>query len=345
MALTPKERVLSQIQHQETDRLPYEIRYEGDVQARLDEYYGNQDWRSLVDNDIVRVPCTNLMMLDIPASQAHRDPYGSVWRTDLRPYHLVEQPLKSPSLESYALPPVDAVFELGWKDQVLQTLDQSRDHFTVAVFGAGLWERSWALRGFSELLTDVAAEPDFTAQLIASVAEHQLAIVEQLLQLPCDGIFFMDDWGYQRGVLLGAKRWRRLLKPHLARIYARVHQAGKYVLHHCCGSIVEILPDIIEIGIDVLESVQPEAEGMNPYELKRRFGDQITFWGCLGSQSVIPFGTPTEIRAEITKLSREMGKGGGYILSPAKPFQPETPTENAAAVIESCIRQAGLTFA
>ena len=73
---------------------------------------------------------------------------------------------------------------------------------------------------------------------------------------------------------------------------------------------------------------------MNPYELKRQWGDKITFWGCLGSQSTIPFGTPDEIRAEVTKLKREMSKGGGYIVAPAKELQPGTPIENAAAVVE-----------
>ena len=85
----------------------------------------------------------------------------------------------------------------------------------------------------------------------------------------------------------------------------------------------------------MLESVQPEAANMNPYALKRNWGDKITFWGCLGSQSTIPFGTPDAIRDEIAKLRREMSKGGGYILAPSKPLQPETPTENAAALVEA----------
>jgi len=94
------------------------------------------------------------------------------------------------------------------------------------------------------------------------------------------------------------------------------------------------MPDIIEIGMDFLESVQPEAEGMNPYELKKRWGDRIGFWGGLGSQSVVPFGTPDEIQREVRKLRIEMGKGGGYILAPAKPLQPGTPIENAIAMLD-----------
>jgi len=99
------------------------------------------------------------------------------------------------------------------------------------------------------------------------------------------------------------------------------------------------MPDIIEIGLDVLESVQPEAEGMYPYELKKKWGDKITFWGTLGSQSTIPFGTPEEIKNEVQKLYREMGKGGGYILAPAKPIQPGTPTENTVAIFEAFTNQ------
>lgn len=104
------------------------------------------------------------------------------------------------------------------------------------------------------------------------------------------------------------------------------------------------MPDIVEIGLDVLESVQPEARGMNPYDLKREWGEQITFWGGLGSQSTIPFGTPAEIRAEVARLCKEMGREGGYILAPAKALQPETPTENAAAVIESFLAQSGVCW-
>jgi uroporphyrinogen decarboxylase len=159
-----------------------------------------------------------------------------------------------------------------------------------------------------------------------------------------DGIMFSDDWGYQQGVLLGPDRWRKMLKPRLARLYDRVHEDGKFVLSHCCGSIADIMPDVIEIGLDVLESVQPEARGMNPYELKRRYGDAITFWGGLGSQSTIPFGTPDEIKDEVSRLCHEMGWGGGYILAPAKSLQPETPTENAAAVVEAFLQQAGVAF-
>ena len=118
------------------------------------------------------------------------------------------------------------------------------------------------------------------------------------------------------------------------RIYEAARAQGKIVISHSCGSVVDIMPDMIEIGLDVLESVQPEARGMNPYELKRAWGDKITFWGCLGSQSTIPFGTPDEIRKRVKDLCEVMGKGGGYIVAPAHCIQPDTPLENVIAIYE-----------
>lgn len=202
-----------------------------------------------------------------------------------------------------------------------------------------MFEASWGLRGFEGALIDAAAAPDFYEAVLDRLTDNYLAFVDFVADLPVDGIMFGDDWGDQRGVILGPERWRRFMKPRYARIYEAVHAQGKLVVSHCCGSIADIMPDIIEIGLDVLESCQPEAAGMNPYELKRRWGDKITFWGALGSQSTIPFGTPATIKAEVKRLCAEMGKGGGYILAPAKALQPETPTENAAAVFEAFTEQ------
>lgn len=342
MAMTPKERVIAQINHQETDHIPYTLSFEGDVAERLDEHYGNPHWRAQIDSAIRHLPTPNLVV-DETAGPYATGPYGSVWRVNRRPFHLEEPALGTPSLVGYDFPDLDGLFDDEWRAEALRAAEASRDHFTVIGFGFGLFERTWALRGFTEALMDAAAAPDFYDELAEAVTLHQLDIIDRILRLPVDGIMFSDDWGYQQGVLLGPARWRRFLKDRLARQYARVHEAGKYVLTHCCGSIEAILPDAIEIGLDVYQSVQPEARDSNPYELKRRYGDQVTFWGGLGSQSTVPFGTPAGIRAEVARLCREMGRGGGYVLAPAKALQPETPTENAAAVVEAFLEQAGAT--
>ena len=258
-----------------------------------------------------------------------------------RPFHLVEPALEEASLAGYAFPDPDAYFSAEWEEAASKAIADDPERFWVGGIGFGLFERTWTLRGFSDVLMDAAGSPEFYDELVQAVAEHQLQLIKHLLELPLDGIMFSDDWGYQKGVLLGPDRWRRFIKPHIAKMYERVHSSGKYTLSHCCGSVVSILPDIIEIGLDVLESVQPEAVGMNPYALKETYGPRITFWGALGSQSTVPFGTPEQIKDEVGRLCREMGRGGGYILAPSKSLQPETPTLNAAAVVESFLASAG----
>lgn len=344
MALTPKERVIAQIQHRETDRIPYTLGFEGDVAERLDGYYGTPTWRDLLDNAIRHIP---IPPFGLPTSDTERyivDLYGTCWQVDRRPAHLVEAPLREPNLEHLKFPDPALYLNDEWREMALRAIEDRPDHFWVAGYGFGLFERTWTLRGFAEALADAAGDPAFYDALVEAIAEHQLTIIDRLLTLPIDGVMGSDDWGYQQGVFLGPRLWRKYLKPRLARIYERIHAAGKFTLSHCCGSVVDIIPDLIEIGLDVLESVQPEARGMNPYELKRAFGEHITFWGGLGSQSTIPFGTPQEIKAEVRRLCREMGRGGGYILAPAKALQPETPTENAAAVVEAFLAEDGITW-
>jgi uroporphyrinogen decarboxylase len=338
--MTPKERVIAQIQHQETDFVPYTLDFEGDVVDRLDEYYGGTAWQHRLDPHIRHVSTTEYAVVDSEAEKYWTDRFGTLWRVDLRPFHLEEPGLKEPSLEEYEFPSTESFFSEGWRDRAIEEAAKLHDHFLVAGFGFGIFERTWCIRGFTNALMDVVSDPHFYRELVDRVADSQMEIIEELLTLPVDGIMFSDDWGYQAGVIVGPDRWREIFKPYLSRMYDLVHGRNKYTLSHCCGNISDIVPDVIEIGLDVLESVQPEA--MDPYGLKKAYGEQITFWGGLGSQSVIPFGTPEQIGREVRRLCTEMGRGGGYILASAKALQPETPTENAAAVVDAFLSQDGV---
>lgn len=342
---TLRDLVLAQIAHRETEPLPYVLGIEPNVARGLDAHYGTTAWRDLVRSAIVNVGgAANLSVSADGTRSECVDPYGTRWRLDRRPFHLEEPGLREARLDALRLPTVAESFPEGWRERALEAIRANAGRFTVAGFGFGLFERTWALRGFEAALMDAAADPEFYDALVERIAEHQMEVIAELLTLPVDGIMFSDDWGYQHGVLLGPERWRRYIKPRLARMYAQVHAAGKVTLSHCCGSIVDILPDVIEIGLDVLESVQPEARGMVPYALKREYGRDITFWGGLGSQSIIPFGRPDEICAEVARLASEMGRGGGYILGPAKALQPETPIPNAAAVVEAFLAVGGVQW-
>jgi uroporphyrinogen decarboxylase len=343
--MTPKERVVAQIEHHETDYLPYVLDFERefDIEARVDAYYGSDQWRSNLENHIVRIRAVsdNFWSRKPDLPEFWTDLFGTTWRTRPRPRHPVKPALQEPSLENYTFPTLEACFDPGWEEAAQREIGANQDRFIVADVASGLFERSTMMRGYENALMDVILHRDFYEELVDKIMSMQMQMLDRLLQLPIDGIFFIDDWGYQHGVTIGAERWREIFKPRYARMYKKVHDAGKYALSHSCGGIEEILPDVIEIGLDVYESVQPEAKDNSPYDLKRKYGDEITFWGGLGSQSTIPFGTADELRNEIKRLSEEMGRGGGYILAPAKPIQPETPTENIIAILESFLEHAG----
>ncbi|KPJ63751.1 hypothetical protein AMK68_03245 [candidate division KD3-62 bacterium DG_56] len=339
--MKPRNIVLEQIHHRATTPIPFTLGFEQGVAERVDEFYGSTDWRQKIPPYMVRVSTIDEDRRVALDETHYRDAFGSVWSTAGRPFHLDQPGLRSPSFENYAFPEADIFIDAERGQQALEQCRRYADSFLVARFGWGLFERSWNLRGFQEVLVDVVAAPDFFEELLDRITDLHLKFIEASARLPVDGIMFSDDWGDQRGVIIGPERWRRFLKPRLAKLYQAAHGAGKLTLSHCCGSVAEIMPDIIEIGLDVLESVQPEARGMDPYGLKRRWGDKITFWGGLGSQSTIPFGTRQHIFDEVKHLCEEMPRGGGYILSPAKSLQPETPTENAVAVLEAFLTFTG----
>jgi len=338
--MTPREVVLAQINHDETHPVPYTFGCEdAELGKQLQEHYGSEVWQKLFVPYIAHVGGIDSTLQKQVDDTYARDGFGTIWRMDRRPWHLEEPGLKQPSFEGYDFPTAEQFVNPTLKENAAKAMADRPESFSIINIGWGLFELTWRSRGFENAMMDSIAEPDFYAELLDRLTELRLSMVEQCTDVPADAIMFGDDWGDQRGVILGPERWRKFLKPCWAKVYEAVHAQGKFAISHCCGSIADIMPDIIEIGLDVLESVQPEPAGMNPYELKKKYGEKITFWGCLGSQSTIHFGTPQEIRDEIRRLIKEVGKGGGYILAPAKGLQPGTPFENAIAVIDSFTNQ------
>lgn len=331
--MKPREVVLEQVSHHETETLPYTFEFENEISNLLDIYYNDINWRSRIVPYIVRFPAVDTECRIRIDKDHYRDAYGTVWRDDTRAPHIEQPALMKPDLNNYKFPSKESFINECVYNRALEECISHPDSFKVAEVTWGLFERTWTIRGFENSLMDVVLEEDFYEELLDHLVELQLCFIEEAAKLPADAILFTDDWGGQRGILIGPDRWRKLFKARVAKLYQAVHNAGKIVVNHCCGSVYDIIPDLVEIGLDVLQSVQPEA--MNPYELKEKWGDKVTFWGGLGSQSIIPFGTPETIRCEINSLCREMGKGGGYILAPSKCLLSDTPVENAAAILEA----------
>ncbi|MFH1708518.1 MAG: uroporphyrinogen decarboxylase family protein [Planctomycetota bacterium] len=267
--MKPRDIVLGQIRHHDTVPVLYTLGFEPDVEARLNAHFGGDAWhKKLVPYMASCGGVCKSANVKIDDTH-HRDAFGTVWRTDSLPSSVVERGLKAPTFEGYTFPSADMFLDPAAKAETKKRIAASPDSFTIVSTGMCLWE-SWYVRGFEETLMDCAAEEDFYAELLDRFTGLTLAPVKACADVPADAIMMGDDWGTQQGVLIGPERWRRFFKPRYARIFQAVHDQGKLAIMHCCGSAAAIMGDIVEIGLDVLESVQPEAADMNPYGLKKK---------------------------------------------------------------------------
>lgn len=331
--MTPKQTIIHQINHHETEVVPYTLEFEWNTELRLTEFYGSADWKKWIIPYITKPWVVDNQYKQKIDDVWSRDIFGNLWRDDERVARLEKPVLAQPNFGDFQFPPVEAFLQHNDFERAREACQSFTDSFQVVHIPWGIFERSWTLRGFENALTDMVAQPDFYSELLDQITAHLMAFVQLARQLPVDGIMLGDDWGGQTGLLMGAERWRRLFKPRYERLFGAARASGKFVLTHCCGNIVEIIPDLIEIGLDVYESFQPEV--MDIYGVKKQWGDKMTFWGGLGAQSLIPFGTPAAIRQEVRRMKTEMTRGGGFILAPAKAPPEETPVENLVALLES----------
>ena len=203
------------------------------------------------------------------------------------------------------------------------------------------FERSWAMRGMENILLDMYDNPLFVDALFDGLESVCDKVIERLLRDfgdKIDAIGFSEDMGGQNGMLLSPTSWRRFLKPHQQRMFAKIRAAGKVVYLHSCGNVEPIIGELIEMGVDMLQPIQPET--MDIYALKERFGRDICFAGGISTQQTLPYGTPAEVRAETLRCIEVMGKGGGYVVAPAKPILPGVPLANAVALIDTIVNQA-----
>lgn len=175
-------------------------------------------------------------------------------------------------------------------------------------------DRAHLLMGLDNFCMAAVDQPDQVAALLRRIADYQIGIVRRYLEMGVDIIRGLDDYGGQQALLLGPRLWRRLIKPELARIIEAAKSGGAFFWLHSCGHVMEIIPDLIEIGVDVLDPVQVRAN--DQAKAKRLYGDKICFMGGIDTQHLLSLGTPEEIAAAVRERIRLLAPGGGYILAP-----------------------------
>jgi uroporphyrinogen decarboxylase len=199
-----------------------------------------------------------------------------------------------------------------------------------------VFEMYWRLRGLEKAIMDIALDPELTSVMFGRCAGFAVELSRRACSgLPIDMLWCGDDVAGQQSMVMSPEAWRDLIKPLMAEIFAVGKKAGLWVANHCCGALRPIIPDLVEIGLDVLNPVQAGCPGMDPLELKSEFGERLSFMGGVDTQRLLPFGSAAEVRRETTRLIEGMtAGGGGYILAASHTIPPETPDENIFALYE-----------
>lgn len=327
--MTKRQVIIDTIAHKNTHVIPYNLDLTHDVEKRLAKEFDDNNFAINAGSYIVTQRNEEFIKLD---EKRQKDQFGVVWLMDQKgDFGIVDEIiLKEPTLVGYEFPKPNEK-EIRRKCEWLIS-ENNKDLFKMYIIGFSLFERAWALRGMENLLTDFILEPDFTNELFNKICDYNMQVAEIAMEYPIDGIFYGDDWGQQKGLIMGPQHWREFIKPHLRKMYKQIKESGFYVCQHSCGDIVEVFPDLIEIGLDIYNTFQPEIYDIE--KVKNEFGDKLVFYGGISTQHEMPYCTPEEVKVHMKKIINVMSKNGGYIVAPTHSIPDDVPTENILAFLE-----------
>lgn len=354
--MTSRERVQAALEHRQPDRVPIELRFAPELSTKLAQAVSvmEEELPAWIGQDLVTVrpvfrnPASEVRYADptkeITSDGLYLDIYGVPFRrveTELQTYmELAGQPPLADcdsiaALDDYPWPTV----EMWDYDTIPAELSALEANDGPAAWGhsRGFFEIAHFLRGMDNFMIDLALRPDFACALMDHILEYLLAKAERILRAGKDryALFeYNDDIASQRGMLISTNMWRECIRPRMAKMCNLSHSYGAKVKYHSCGSVYAIIPDLIEIGVDVLNPVQPLANDMDPFKLKAEFGDRLCFHGGIDIQDLLPNATPEEVRRHVRRMIDEVGRDGGYILAGSHTLQADTPVENIIAMIE-----------
>ncbi|MBN1219884.1 MAG: hypothetical protein JXM69_13225 [Anaerolineae bacterium] len=349
-----RERVLMALNHEEPDRCPMQISFTPEFATRLKFDMGLQDEDFHNPHGggntyvIERALGEDMLLTSVGWANSYyatetysadgvtyTDEWGVTWQN--RPYQtkfgagnyteMIGHPLADDrALDSYQPPDPTRPELYAEAERVIQ--EYQGEYWIVGVTVTTIFETAWALRGYDQTLMDLALNPDLVDRLFDLPFHYHLAAAQRLVELGVDMIWLGDDVGAQNRMLISPDTWRRFLKPRLATFIAALKEINPElkVAYHSDGNILPIVPDLIEIGLDVLNPIQPAS--MDPVLVKKHFGRKLSFWGSIDEQYTLPFGTPAEVKAEVIHRLKTLGKGGGLILGPTHHVQLDTPLEN-----------------
>jgi len=352
--MNSKERVLTTLAHAEPDQVPVDFWVSAALFDKLISATGIHDSEVLIRNLGVDVRYIEGAVYTGPEIIYEDGSYRDCWGVrsitadiDLsQPQkgtntHVLDRPLAAAEtvreIEAHSWPsPGDFDFSMiGAQADKLPGM--------CIVSGAGIWagrqlDQAIKLRGFEQCMVDTALNPNILEAIITKEMEFYLPFLNRFFdnaQGEVDIFLMGDDFGTQKGLTMSIETWRRFFKPGFRALIDLAHSFGLKIMHHTCGGIYELIPEFITCGLDVLQSLQPRAAGMDLAKIKREYGEYICFQGGIDVQRTMPLGTPEDVKKEVRDVMRVLGEGGGYILGTAHNMLPDVPVENALAYFEA----------
>ena len=338
--MNPRERVYAALRKEWTDRVPVFMWFHPETTDRLarlleipracvPEAMGDDIRQTWVNNNYAMEG-----IVHDREGESHVDVWGIKWVKRFVFNQIAEFPLAGAPRErvlAYRFPEehLDELVE-----RMEPVIEERRDFFIGCDVSPCVFEMYWRLRGMEDAMIDIAADAELAAEMFGRCADFSIALAERACErFALDWLWIGDDVGGQQSMLMSPARWRALIRPHLARVFAAGRARNLPLAYHSCGTIRTIIPDLIAMGMNVLNPVQSNCPGMDPLELKREFGQQLTFMGGVDTQGVLPYGTVDEVRRATARLIEGMtADGGGYILAASHTVPPETADENVFAM-------------
>jgi len=261
-----------------------------------------------------------------------RDEWGLEYKAVGLYSEAVVRPLSScetiADLNRYSFP--DPLDEGRWMF-ASETIPRYRNEYgIIGDLEACVFELAWNLVGMEKFIMDLATEEEYIPVLLDKIAEYSTICGLKMMDLGVDMIWAGDDFGTQKGMMISPSMWRDIFKPRMKKMFAAFKEKNPNIkiAYHSCGSITPIIPDLIEIGLDVINPLQPMAEGMELSGLFHQYSDRLVFFGAIDVQGVLPNGSVKDVEMEVIRCLKATDGGKKYIIAPAHNMQPDTPVEN-----------------
>jgi uroporphyrinogen decarboxylase len=338
--MTSRERVLMALSHEQPDRVPRDFWAEEPAWHRLLAHVGYRERERLL-----RQLGIDIRHLDAqgPAERSlgegvFQNFWGERYLYQATPWGPMREDIPGALAHAQNLTDLEAFPWPTPDDRDYSSLGQQvaqHEEFALVYGFADVWQRPALVRGWEGMFCDMAANPDHVHFLCRRFTDFYLEDYTRAAEATdgrIDLYLLISDLGSQRGPLISLPMFRRFVAPYLREMARHIHSLGGRVLYHSCGAIGPFIPDLIGLGVDVLDPIQPVSPDLAPERLKAQYGGRLCFHGGIDMQKLLPFGTPEQVRAEAQRYAEVLGQGGGYLLGPAHLFQPDVPPENVLAV-------------